>query len=83
MLRSFSGLNTIAAAAIALSASATTAPAADATKVALVPGGPHPYFAAWERAGQDAMKEFNLGAADYRVPQNRQQTFGAFSIPTS
>ena len=39
------------------------------TKVALVPGGPHPYFAAWEQAGQDAMKDFNLGAADYRVPQ--------------
>ena len=43
--------------------------AADATKVALVPGGPHPYFAAWEKAGQDAMKDFKLGAADYRVPQ--------------
>ena len=69
MLRSISALNTIAAAALALSAWATAAQAADATKVALVPGGPHPYFAAWERAGQDAMKEFNLGAADYRVPQ--------------
>ena len=23
------------------------------TKVALVPGGPHPYFAAWEQAGLD------------------------------
>jgi ribose transport system substrate-binding protein len=39
-----------------------------ATKVALVPGGPHPYFAAWEQAGADAMKEFGLGAGDYRVP---------------
>ena len=38
------------------------------TKVALVPGGPHPYFASWEQAGIDAMKDFNLGAADYRVP---------------
>ena len=37
-------------------------------KVALVPGGPHPYFAAWEQAGKDAMKDFNLGAGDYRVP---------------
>ena len=69
MLRSISALKTLAAAAIALSAWATTAEAADATKVALVPGGPHPYFAAWEKAGQDAMKDFNLGAADYRVPQ--------------
>ena len=57
----------IGAAALALAASA--AQAAEATKVALVPGGPHPYFAAWEKAGQDAKKDFNLGAADYRVPQ--------------
>ena len=37
--------------------------------IALVPGGPHPYFAAWEPAGADAKKEFDLGAADYKVPQ--------------
>lgn len=39
------------------------------TRVALVPGGPHPYFAAWEQAGNDAARDFGLGAADYRVPQ--------------
>ncbi len=39
------------------------------TKVALVPGGPHPYFAAWEQAGLDAVKDFGIGAGDYRVPQ--------------
>lgn len=39
------------------------------TRVALVPGGPHPYFAAWEQAGMDAASDFDLGAADYRVPQ--------------
>lgn len=38
------------------------------TKVALVPGGPHPYFAAWQQAGEDAKKDFGLGAADYKVP---------------
>ena len=38
------------------------------TRVALVPGGPHPYFAAWEQAGLDAVKDFGLGKADYRVP---------------
>lgn len=42
---------------------------ADDAKVALVPGGPHPYFAAWEQAGKDAAKDFGLPAADYRVPQ--------------
>ena len=39
------------------------------TRVALVPGGPHPYFAAWEKAGQDAKRDFGLSGADYRVPQ--------------
>lgn len=39
------------------------------TRVALVPGGPHPYFAAWEQAGADAAAEFGLAAAHYRVPQ--------------
>ncbi|MCM2457114.1 sugar ABC transporter substrate-binding protein [Rhizobium sp. CG4] len=39
------------------------------TTVALVPGGPHPYFAAWEQGGADAVKEFGLQSADYKVPQ--------------
>ncbi|MFC0287723.1 sugar ABC transporter substrate-binding protein [Kaistia hirudinis] len=38
------------------------------TQVALVPGGPHPYFTAWEQAGKDAAKDFGLAAADYKVP---------------
>lgn len=42
--------------------------AADATKVGLVPGGPHPYFAAWEQAGKDAARDFKLAGGDYRVP---------------
>jgi len=54
---------------IVLAAIATSAFAADPTRVALVPGGPHPYFAAWEQAGKDVVKDFKLGAADYRVPQ--------------
>ncbi|ESW64545.1 MULTISPECIES: sugar ABC transporter substrate-binding protein [unclassified Mesorhizobium] len=43
--------------------------AAGDSKIALVPGGPHPYFAAWEQAGKDAAKDFGLAAADYKVPQ--------------
>jgi ribose transport system substrate-binding protein len=58
------------ACALALGAAAYSPALAETdTKVALVPGGPHPYFAAWEQAGMDAMKDFNLGAGDYRVPQ--------------
>jgi ribose transport system substrate-binding protein len=54
------------AAATALS---SVAMAADDTRVALVPGGPHPYFAAWEQAGADAARDFKLAGADYKVPQ--------------
>ncbi|MBP0578533.1 sugar ABC transporter substrate-binding protein [Labrys sp. LIt4] len=57
------------AAAAVLFAGTLPALAADDTKVALVPGGPHPYFAAWDQAGKDAAKDFGLGAADYKVPQ--------------
>ncbi len=38
------------------------------TEVALIPGGPHPYFAAWAQAGADAKRDFHLEAADYKVP---------------
>ena len=38
-------------------------------RVALVPGGPHPFFAPWEQAAADAKKDFNLAADDYKVPQ--------------
>jgi ribose transport system substrate-binding protein len=37
-------------------------------RVALVPGGPHPYFANWEQGGRDARHDFGLAAADYKVP---------------
>jgi ribose transport system substrate-binding protein len=50
---------------------ALLSPSADAAdvKVALVPGGPHPFFAPWEQAAADAKKDFNLAACDYKVPQ--------------
>ncbi len=57
----------LSAATLALTAGLTFA--GSDTKVALVPGGPHPYFAAWEQAGADAVKDFGIGAGDYRVPQ--------------
>lgn len=54
---------------VAISAVPTVALADPSSRIALVPGGPHPYFAAWEQAGADAAEEFNLGAAEYKVPQ--------------
>src|SRR5271156_1999377 len=37
-------------------------------RIALVPGGPHPYFAPWEQAAADAKKDFGIAAVDYKVP---------------
>ena len=37
-------------------------------KIALVPGGPHPYFAPWEQAAADAKKDFGIAIVDYKVP---------------
>ncbi|MEM1361643.1 MAG: sugar ABC transporter substrate-binding protein [Pseudomonadota bacterium] len=62
-------LLTATTAGLMLGLLAAQAIADSSTRVALVPGGPHPYFAAWEQAGVDAAKDFGLGAADYRVPQ--------------
>jgi ribose transport system substrate-binding protein len=69
MNRSLSQVATLFVAGFSLVSMTSLGSAADATRVALVPGGPHPYFAAWEQAGHDAMAAFKLGAADYRVPQ--------------
>ncbi|NEI72851.1 substrate-binding domain-containing protein [Rhizobium lusitanum] len=44
------------------------AASASSNKIALVPGGPHPYFASWEQAGNDAAKDFGIGSAQYNVP---------------
>ena len=44
------------------------ASAAD-VKLALVPGGPHPFFAPWEQAAADAKEAFGLAESQYAVPQ--------------
>lgn len=56
----------LTAASMALLLAATAAQAAD-TKAALVPGGPHPYFAAWADAAAAAAKDFGV-EAEYEVP---------------
>ncbi len=62
-------MRSLVAAAVLCAGTSGLALAADGGKVALVPGGPHPYFAAWEQSGQDAAKDFGLEGADYKVPQ--------------
>src|SRR5215471_625100 len=37
-------------------------------KIALIAGGPHPYFAPWEQAAADAKKDFGIASVDYKVP---------------
>lgn len=59
---------TAALSLVLLAGVATAASAAGDTRVALVPGGPHPYFAAWEQAAADAAKDFGLAEAAYKVP---------------
>lgn len=63
-----------AAGAALMVAAAGAARAADDSRIALVPGGPHPYFAAWAQSGQDAARDFKLGSADYKVPQKWELT---------
>src|SRR5580698_749291 len=41
---------------------------ASSTKIALIPGGPHPYFAPWEQAAADAKRDFGIASVDYKVP---------------
>ncbi|WP_099827673.1 sugar ABC transporter substrate-binding protein [Oceaniglobus indicus] len=53
---------------------AAAAQAADDSRIAMIPGGPHPYFAAWEQAGADAVRDFGIEAADYKVPQKWELT---------
>jgi len=52
-----------------LSPEATGMTAAD-VKVAVVSGGPHPYFAPMEFGAADAKADFGLGGDDFKVPQD-------------
>ena len=47
--------------------SAACALASD-NKIAVAPGGPHPYFAPWEQAAADAKKDFGIADVEYKVP---------------
>ena len=57
----------LAALALAAAVVSTGALASD-NKIALIPGGPHPYFAPWEQAAADAQKNFGIAAVDFKVP---------------
>lgn len=39
-------------------------------RIALIPGGPHPYFAPWEEAAKDAMTDFGIADVQFKVPSD-------------
>src|ERR1700693_1570656 len=41
---------------------------ASENKIAVAPGGPHPYFAPWEQAAADAKRDFGIADVEYKVP---------------
>ena len=70
-------IRVLAAAAITFAVVGTTfgtfqtqagASSADHTKLAVVPGGPHPYFAPMPGAMAQAQKDFGIAQAAYKVP---------------
>lgn len=48
--------------------------AADKVKVALVPGGAHPYFQPWKAAGEKAAADFGLGGSTFNETAEWDQT---------
>lgn len=55
-------------------AAAPTAPALSAVKIALVPGGAHPYFQPWKTGGQAAVTDFGLGGTVFNETGEWDQT---------
>jgi len=53
---------------------ASSAVKPSAVKLALVPGGPHPYFQPWKAAGEQAKADFGLGAVTFNETAGWDQT---------
>src|SRR6185503_16239678 len=56
------------AGAVAVSLALVVSASASDNKIALIPGGPHPYFAPWQQAAADAKKDFGIASVDFKVP---------------
>lgn len=68
MTKRFTGVAMRALPMIAATLMGLAAAHASDNKIALIPGGPHPYFAPWEHAAADAKKDFGIAAVDFKVP---------------
>ena len=62
------GRGVLAACLVGPLALAPLAAVASDHRIALVPGGPHPYFAGWEPGLTDAAKDFGIAKVEYQVP---------------
>ena len=56
-------------AAVGVAAATTMSAQASDNKIAIVVGGPHPYFASMEGAAADVKAAYKIGEVEYRVPQ--------------
>ncbi len=58
---------------------AFSAAQASDNKIALIPGGPHPYFQPWQQAAADAQKDFGIatecGMSRQRTPELVEKLF--------
>ncbi len=68
MTKRFTGVAMRALPMIAATLMGLAAAHASDNKIALIPGGPHPYFAPWEQAAADAKKDFGIAEVDFKVP---------------
>ena len=68
MTKRFTGVAMRALPMIAATLMGLAAAHASDNKIALIPGGPHPYFAPWEQAAADAKKDFGIASVDFKVP---------------
>lgn len=59
----------VALTSLAVMSSSLAALASD-NRIALIPGGPHPYFAPWEQAAADAKADFGIADVQYKVPSD-------------
>ncbi len=61
------GIAALAALGVTLAAGAALA---SDNHIAVVSGGPHPYFAPWEPAAADAQKDFGIASVEFKVPSD-------------
>ncbi|ODT66461.1 MAG: sugar ABC transporter substrate-binding protein [Pelagibacterium sp. SCN 63-23] len=58
----------VAASLVVATALTPVASFASENRIALISGGPHPYFAPWEQGAADAARDFGIAAVDFKVP---------------